>query len=370
MLSQIETLPIDHKLKKFKRLKNYAGATLERKSFSPHVAFVIESEIGLREQINHSGMNFTFVPMEQCFASFHGRLPDLILVSSNLANEFGKHLNDLRSFANKNFIPLLLYSPGFEKIAQNLALSYHFDDYYFGNLSKDFFKRISFYKKLKRYKVKHRGSFASKYRRHYHQGMFVLKRLIDVVVSGTALILFAPLLLVIALLVKLESRGPVFYVSKRAGAGYKVFDFYKFRSMRQGADAELNKLLQHNQYGSTFFKMKDDPRITRFGDFLRRTSLDELPQLINVLKGDMSLVGNRPLPLYEATQLTKDKTAWRFIAPAGITGLWQILKRGKEEMSDEERINLDVEYAKNSSLLLDMSILYRTFPALMQKTRV
>ena len=145
--------------------------------------------------------------------------------------------------------------------------------------------------------------------------------------------------------------------------------------MRVGADAELATLAHLNQYnangtGGVFFKIKDDPRITRFGEFLRNTSLDEIPQLFNVLRGDMSLVGNRPLPLYEAEKLTCDQIAWRFLAPAGITGLWQITKRGKENMSPEERIALDMEYAMNNSFWLDMKILLSTFPALLQKEKV
>lgn len=202
----------------------------------------------------------------------------------------------------------------------------------------------------------------------------------DILVSGSLLLLLSPLFLIIALIIKIESRGPVFYVSKRSGVGYKVFNFLKFRSMADGADKELSKLSHLNQYGqgnqknnevnSVFFKIKDDPRITRFGKFLRDTSLDELPQLINVVKGDMSIVGNRPLPLYEAQQLTKDQCALRFMAAAGITGLWQVTKRGKSEMSEEERISLDIEYAKSNSFKSDLKLLLKTFPALLQEERV
>ena len=208
------------------------------------------------------------------------------------------------------------------------------------------------------------------------------KRLFDIVLASGILLALSPVMLLIAVIIKLESKGSVFYVSKRAGMGYKVFNFLKFRSMSNGADKELSKLLHLNQYGSgvevkdnngsnpVFFKIKDDPRITRFGKFLRDTSLDELPQLINVLKGDMSIVGNRPLPLYEAQQLTKDQAALRFMAPAGITGLWQVTKRGKAEMSEEERIALDVSYAKNNSFGKDLNLFFRTFKALTQEERV
>ena len=119
-----------------------------------------------------------------------------------------------------------------------------------------------------------------------------------------------------------------------------------------------------------FFKAKDDPRISKVGKFLRNSSIDELPQLINILKGDMSLVGNRPLPLYEAEKLTSDLRAFRFLAPAGLTGLWQVTKRGKKDMSEEERIALDNNYALNHSLLLDIKIILKTFPALLQSENV
>jgi lipopolysaccharide/colanic/teichoic acid biosynthesis glycosyltransferase len=206
--------------------------------------------------------------------------------------------------------------------------------------------------------------------------MWSFKRAIDIAVSFTGLAALSPIMVLIAIAVKLESKGSIFYISKRSGTGYRVFDFYKFRTMRQGSDKELKNLT--NQYaegtgeGNTavFFKVKNDPRITRLGQFLRSTSLDELPQLFNVLKGDMSLVGNRPLPLYEAEQLTRDLIAARFLAPAGITGLWQVTKRGKENMSPEERIQLDIEYALKNSFLFDMKILLKTFFVLLQKERV
>ncbi|MGJ3234241.1 sugar transferase [Marivirga sp.] len=204
------------------------------------------------------------------------------------------------------------------------------------------------------------------------------KRIFDILVSSILLFFLSPFMILIALIIKLESKGPVFYISKRAGVGYKIFNFLKFRSMSAGADQELSKLMHLNQYENkddngtnpVFFKIKGDPRITKFGKFLRDTSLDELPQLINVLKGDMSIVGNRPLPLYEAQQLTKDQCALRFMAAAGITGLWQVSKRGKAEMSEEERISLDIDYAKNNSFKSDLGLLFKTFPALVQEARV
>lgn len=208
-----------------------------------------------------------------------------------------------------------------------------------------------------------------------HLRISPIKRLFDFTVSFVLLLLLSPLLLLIAAIIKLESRGPIFYISKRVGTGYQIFDFYKFRSMRQGADKELQNLLYLNQYGNSdsgvsFLKFDNDPRVTRFGRFLRNSSFDELPQLINVLIGDMSIVGNRPLPLYEAEKITRDLWSKRFLAPAGITGLWQVTKRGKKEMSAEERIALDMQYADECSLWFDIKIMAQTVPALLQKESV
>ena len=300
--------------------------------------------------------------------------PDVILISSDLENYTDKYLNKVKDLAQEWSIPFILYSTKFDSISRNIAAEFGFDDYYSGNLSQTFFKKAEFIKKLKEYKNK-RGDKPYHVNPHHEAmtqvKMWALKRAFDILVSGTLLLLLSPLMLLIALIIKLESKGSVFYVAKRAGNGYQIFNFYKFRSMRQGADSELKKLSHMNQYGdAVFFKIQNDPRITRFGSFLRNTSLDEIPQLINVLKGDMSLVGNRPLPLYEAEKLTKDQIAWRFLAPAGITGLWQVTKRGKSNMSEDERIQLDMEYAMNNSFLYDIRILLNTLPALLQKAEV
>jgi lipopolysaccharide/colanic/teichoic acid biosynthesis glycosyltransferase len=242
------------------------------------------------------------------------------------------------------------------------------------------------------------------------------KRVFDIVFSSMALLVLSPLFLLVALAIRLESKGPVFYYSLRVGTGFNIFRFYKFRSMFTDADARLKDLKHLNQYqkadakvekkeetkkeefdetkpllyadnkvmtedeyklyrqqleGSTFIKIANDPRVTKVGKFIRNTSIDELPQLWNVLKGDMSIVGNRPLPLYEAEKLTTDRFALRFMAPAGITGLWQVMKRGKKgDMSEEERIGLDNDYARNYSLWFDIKLIFKTIPALFQKENV
>jgi len=247
------------------------------------------------------------------------------------------------------------------------------------------------------------------------------KRLFDISIASLVLLVVSPILLICALLIKLESKGPVFYISKRVGTGYKIFNFFKFRSMYSGADSRIEELMHLNQYTneketdslitehdtycemcnhlsypcsaiifidgiricenkylsmgkeiykSSFFKVLEDPRITKIGHFIRNTSIDELPQLINVLKGDMSIVGNRPLPLYEAKMLTSDKWGGRFLGPAGITGLWQVKKRGRKTMSEVERKKLDNQYARNNSFWGDIFIVFRTIPALFQKENV
>lgn len=204
---------------------------------------------------------------------------------------------------------------------------------------------------------------------------FFMKRTVDITAAVTCILLLLPVFLVIAIIIRLESKGPIFYSALRAGKGFKVFKFYKFRSMIVDADKEVENLLHFNQYaasenGATFVKFKDDPRVTKIGKILRNTSADELPQLFNVLKGDMSLVGNRPLPLYEAEKLTTNEFVERFNAPAGITGLWQVNKRGKADMSTEERINLDIVYSRDGNFLYDLKILAKTPVALFQKSDV
>lgn len=201
------------------------------------------------------------------------------------------------------------------------------------------------------------------------------KRIIDVTVAGSMLVAASPILLLTAMLIRLESKGPIIYRSKRAGRNCEEFEFLKFRSMYPDADRRLQEYKHLNQYagtegGVTFMKLKNDPRITKVGRFIRKFSIDELPQLINIIRGDMSLVGNRPLPLYEAKQLTQDNFAQRFLAPAGLTGLWQVTKRGKDNMSVEERMNLDITYAKKYSLAMDLNIFFKTFRAFIQSEDV
>ena len=262
----------------------------------------------------------------------------------------------------------------------------------------------------------------------------VWKRLFDIVFSGLAIIVLSPIFILTAIAIKLESKGPVLFKSKRVGTNYTIFDFLKFRSMYIDAEERLKDLSKtNNQYAekeeeeehktitaplgaeaeqdmmdmgmesemmisdeeimligddfvvaesdfnkqkeeeinNAFVKIENDPRVTKVGRFIRKYSIDELPQLFNILKGDMSIVGNRPLPLYEAEKLTADSSIDRFMAPAGLTGLWQFEERGKGgSMSAEERKQLDITYGQTYNFMLDMKIIFRTLFAFVQKENV
>ncbi|MGN1228695.1 MAG: sugar transferase [Prevotella sp.] len=262
----------------------------------------------------------------------------------------------------------------------------------------------------------------------------IWKRAFDIIFSLIALIILSPVFIITAIAIKLESDGPVMFKSKRVGTNYTVFDFLKFRSMYIDADKRLKELSKtQNQYSdnkveetampvghfdaniddnatvsddlaaemlisddevmlvgddfvvsetsfnkqksedinNAFVKIENDPRITKVGHFIRKYSIDELPQLVNILKGDMSVVGNRPLPLYEAEKLTSDDSIDRFMAPAGLTGLWQVEKRGDSgKLSADERKQLDITYGQTYNFILDMKIIFKTLTAFIQKDDV
>ena len=267
-------------------------------------------------------------------------------------------------------VAFLVYAPSFDATHKAKAMELGADDYLYDALGLDnIVERILFLVKLKANPVDLTASSPGLFRRPWK------KRLLDVCVAIFLLLALSPLFLLVVVLIKLESSGPAFFVSKRVGTNYEVFNFYKFRTMQVDADTQRENLKHLNAYYSLdrlasnepfFFKVKNDPRVTKVGRFLRKTSLDELPQLINVLKGDMSLVGNRPLPLDEAASLTKDGWAARFLAPSGMTGLWQISKR-KESMTTTERMELDLAYRNNMSLRNDLKILLKTLPGMFQQ---
>ncbi len=254
-------------------------------------------------------------------------------------------------------------------------------------------------------------------------GIFVLpkwKRIFDIIISSFGILITSPLLLITTAAIAIEDGFPVIYKSKRVGSNFYIFDFWKFRSMYKNADERFKELSTANQYSNedilndidknrktidttdinledptilfddnfafdekeiqndrnlsqnrAFNKFVNDPRITKTGRIIRKFSIDELPQLWNILKGDMSVVGNRPLPLYEAELLTSDRDIDRFLAPSGLTGLWQIEKRGgANKMSPDERKKLDITYGKTFCFSLDLKIILKTFTSFIQKENV
>lgn len=324
-------------------------------------------------------------------------------------------LDRIRKSAGFGNIPFVLLADRLSRQAIDLARSKHADDIFSVNFDDgDLITRIKYFKKRQWYVA----SKASERIGSQGHKTPVWKRAIDIATTGTAVILLLPVFIIVAILIKLDSKGPVFYKSKRVGSGYKIFDLYKFRTMRTDADQLIRKMAALNMYSkaepvaqiethglcdeclagnrcksllfhdgkeiceklyhfqkeqkAAFMKFQNDPRITRLGSFLRNSSIDELPQLINILKGDMSLVGNRPLPLYEAEKMTTDDKILRFAGPAGLTGLWQVTKRGKgkSDMTEEERTQLDITYAREFSFKMDMEIILKTFPALLQSENV
>lgn len=192
----------------------------------------------------------------------------------------------------------------------------------------------------------------------------ITKRALDLALSLIALVVLTPLFAVIAAAIKLTSQGPVFFVQKRFGLNRQRFRMYKFRTMVPDAEAKQISLEALNEAQGPVFKMKKDPRVTSLGKFLRKTSLDELPQLINVLRGQMSLVGPRPLPLRDVTNFSEASLMRRFSVKPGLTCLWQV--NGRSDTSFAQWIALDLQYIDTWSLLLDFRILLRTIPAVIR----
>ncbi|MDI6827503.1 MAG: sugar transferase [Armatimonadota bacterium] len=192
-----------------------------------------------------------------------------------------------------------------------------------------------------------------------------IKRLIDILVSSIMLVILSPLMLLVAIAIKLESEGPVIYKQTRVGKNGREFTFYKFRSMFRDADKRLAELMHLNEADGPIFKIKNDPRITKIGRIIRKTSIDELPQLVNVLKGDMSLVGPRP-PLPNEVEQYSAHDRQRLNVTPGITCLWQV--SGRSNIGFEQWVELDLEYIRNQSLWLDLKILLKTIPAVIKGT--
>ncbi len=309
--------------------------------------------------------------------------------------------------------PFIIISFFRDDVIKQEAFNMGVDDFYYKKLDVDnLHSRILFLNKFKTEYVPKPMSLQDEDMTPYKTPL--PKRIFDIIIALFALLILSPIMLLAVIAIMIESRGKVYYIAKRVGSNYKIFDFYKFRSMYPDADARIKDVAHLNQYisesvevsctecaklpaGNTcspivyydgeeicerlankrrsakkaFLKIKDDPRITKVGKFIRMTSIDELPQLFNILKGDMSIVGNRPLPLNEAEALTKKKWSRRFRAAAGLTGLWQVEKRGtKGTMSEEERFALDNYYAEHSSFWTDIKLIIRTFAVFIQKENV
>ena len=190
----------------------------------------------------------------------------------------------------------------------------------------------------------------------------ILKRFMDIVGATIGLILTSPIMLIVALLIKLEDpKGPIMFTQERNGQYPKTFKMYKFRSMYVDAEERLQELMHLNEQSGPAFKMKDDPRITKVGKFIRKTSLDELPQLINVLKGEMSIVGPRPA-IPREVKLYNDYQMQRLLVKPGLTCIWQV--SGRNNIGFEEWVELDIEYIKTRSLWLDIKLIFKTIPTL------
>jgi len=193
----------------------------------------------------------------------------------------------------------------------------------------------------------------------------IVKRALDIVVSATALAALSPIFILIAAAIKLTSPGPIFFVQERVGLNKRKFRMYKFRTMVPGADKLVDELEHLNEVSGPVFKIRNDPRVTPIGKILRKTSLDELPQLFNVLKGDMSLVGPRPLPVRDYEGFDKDWHRRRFSVRPGMTCLWQV--NGRSEIPFEKWMELDLQYIDQWSLWLDIKILAKTIPAVFKQ---
>lgn len=356
----------------------------------------------------NSGFQVVAIDKPYEIVKFHDSVDLLIYEMSVINDETVKNLSELTKVLSSYKIVIFALT-NCSDVALLLKTGVH-DVYNYNAKIQMITKRLEFVKS-------HFGALVNNNKESIEAFKLPLwKRTFDILFAGSVLLFLLPIFLLIIIAIRVESKGKFYYAAPRIGSGYQKFGFLKFRSMYADADKRVDELMKKNQYQTTasqepekeeggyeqlfsgspvlihddgfiseekvkmqkadkrenaFFKMANDPRITKVGRILRNTSLDELPQFINVLKGDMSIVGNRPLPLYEAELLTTDQWSKRFSAPAGITGLWQVTKRGGANvLSADERKQLDVEYAENFSLWYDLSILLKTIPAMIQRENV
>ena len=374
--------------------------------------------------INHKN------PLNAAIWLDNNNLPDAVICEKDLPGRNGPEFHSvfMNQYDQENIVPYIVVAEKKDSKSIQEAFKLKVDDFYEKPLNLVvLFERIKF---LQAFKSQIKSTTSKKNLEKYNfYKTPPFKRFFDIAFAGLTLLLVSPILLLFVIAIRLESKGKVYYISKRVGIGYRVFNFLKLRSMYPDADKRLKEFQHLNQYiqeeekitiadenpeeniqsesnkedagnkttllfgddieineqehiqkqkikqESAFVKFENDPRITKVGKIIRKLSIDELPQLINVLKGDMSIVGNRPLPLYEAELLTTDDWTDRFNGPAGITGLWQVEARGKtSRMSPEERKALDNKYVEISnsrfSFWKDIWIILRTIPAVFQKENV
>jgi len=355
---------------------------------------------------------FDITEAVQYILTLNSNIPVIVFYSKENA---GKDISDLTYLHKKFFyVSIVLIADEMEKEESILYLKSGICHTLPSDINEDAFHRVVDY-------ILNKQSLLKKYLKEkqeikqFHLPLW--KRLFDIFFTSCAILCLSPLLIITAIAIRIESKGSIIYKSKRVGSNYRIFDFLKFRSMYTNADKHLKDLASLNQYqaeetekennkddkttqneeeeevilisddfeineqdflqqknteqSNAFVKLENDPRITKVGRIIRKYSIDELPQLFNILKGDMSIVGNRPLPLYEAELLTSDDAIDRFMGPSGLTGLWQVEKRGESgRMSPEERKQLDIKYAKTFSFWLDIKIILQTITAFIQKENV
>jgi len=306
----------------------------------------------------------------------------------------------LKNSINDNTSKYLVYKSFIKNQYKIAALKYYSDLYQINHINK-LYNRLLIYHKTKSTP----GNLNPAYTYEYKIKPSFIKRTFDIITSLIAIIILSPIFLIVSFLIYLHDKHKILYNNKRVFSKFRIYNLYKFRTMIYNADIQLDTLKKVNEYESTiihntgsssnhilyadsditipedeylnniknkpiFHKSKNDPRITKIGLYLRALSLDELPQLFNILKGNMSVVGNRPLPLYEANKLTTDDKVARFLVPAGLTGMWQIESRLNKTLSQEQRVELDNYYARHNSFLSDLKIIFKTLKVLINAKNI
>lgn len=326
---------------------------------------------------------------------YQNGMPDAILCESRFPGGNGFKFHDfwVAQFDAENRIPFILLEEVNHQPTGAKALDKKIDEVYTKPIDAEtLIRRILI---LRKTKPQPHPAMISEMDGFKPYKFTFLKRTFDIVTASIFLLIASPLLLIFAIAIKLETRGTIFYRAKRVGSGFKVFDMFKLRSMYTHSDKRLKELTHLTEYNKSTSAIKGektyqgthsmpliesgnpitshgDPRITKVGSLMRKLNIDELPQLFNVIKGDISMVGNRPLPIYEAELLTTDDWNDRFYSPAGITGIWKVVSRRKlRSMSHEQRNSLQNKYSQvarhPNSFWNDIWIIIQTIPTLFKK---